>query len=485
MGWSQTGRVLLAWPARGRILTRRLDLVLLLRHSAVLGVQMALICQDKEVLDHARSLGISVFDSIRQAQEARWKRPKQKRLFSPDNLQRKPEQLSRSSLAAFRHADRISPQLSGYWRIILFSLGVLAVLAIASVLFPGAEISLQPRTERQVITFVVQASRSAQRVNLAGIVPLRSITRVVEGRASLPATGRVLLPDNPAQGEVVFTNLTDQPVTIPSGTVVATGDDTIRFATQREGRVPAGPGTSTTIPIRAVSPGRASNLPAGSIRAIEGDLGIALAVSNLKPTTGGTDTLTPAPSDADQAELRSQLMVSLSQTALQEMRTALAIEDILASSSTKLVNVLEEDYTPLPGEPGNELTLTLRAEFQVDFIARSDIIELAAGILDANLPKDATPASKEVGIEQITRIPTTEDGETHWRVQASRTIQYEPQGSSVVSLSLGLTPARARQHLKETFSLPEEPHITLSPSWWPMMPILPFRISVTIPDMSS
>ena len=33
MQWSQTGRILLVWPEHGKILTRRLDLILLLRHS--------------------------------------------------------------------------------------------------------------------------------------------------------------------------------------------------------------------------------------------------------------------------------------------------------------------------------------------------------------------------------------------------------------------------------------------------------------------
>ena len=46
MGWGQTRRVLLIWPARGRVLTRQLDLILLLRHSLTLGVQLALVMDD-------------------------------------------------------------------------------------------------------------------------------------------------------------------------------------------------------------------------------------------------------------------------------------------------------------------------------------------------------------------------------------------------------------------------------------------------------
>lgn len=368
--------------------------------------------------------------------------------------------------------------MRGYPRIVLYSLGVLAVLAIASVLFPGAEIRLEPRRERQVITFNILASRSAQRVNLPGVIPLRTITRVVEGRSSLPATGNILIPESSARGEVIFTNLTDRPVDIPAGTIVADRMDDIRFETLREGHVTAGPGTTITIPIQALLPGRAGNLPSGSIQAIEGDLGISLAVNNLKPLTDGADTSTSAPSKDDRAKIYNQLLARLSQTALQEIRTTLAEGDILVSPAAELIQVLEERYTPPPGEPGHEITLNVRAEFMVDYIARSDIADLARGILDASLPENFMPSPEDIQIEQISRLPSSAEGAIHWRVQAGRTILYNPDDDQVIPLVLGATPALAQQRIIEAFSLPESPVIVLSPSWWPIMPILPFRISV-------
>ncbi len=75
MGWSQAGRVVLVWPTRGRLLNHRLDLVLILRHSQSLGVQIALVTKDPEVRFQARSLGIPIYKTVRQAQAARWRRP--------------------------------------------------------------------------------------------------------------------------------------------------------------------------------------------------------------------------------------------------------------------------------------------------------------------------------------------------------------------------------------------------------------------------
>ncbi len=66
MGWGQTGRVVLVWPTRGRLLDRRLDLVLILRHSQALSAQIALVTSDPEVRFQARSLDIPVYQSVRK-----------------------------------------------------------------------------------------------------------------------------------------------------------------------------------------------------------------------------------------------------------------------------------------------------------------------------------------------------------------------------------------------------------------------------------
>ena len=79
MEWSQTGRVVLVWPARAQLMDRRLDLVLLQRHSGFLGVQIALVTSDPEVRFNAGQLEIPVFRSVRKAQTGRWARKRRKR----------------------------------------------------------------------------------------------------------------------------------------------------------------------------------------------------------------------------------------------------------------------------------------------------------------------------------------------------------------------------------------------------------------------
>ncbi|NJL95411.1 MAG: hypothetical protein HC915_17655, partial [Anaerolineae bacterium] len=60
-------RVLLMFPAQGRILRRRIDLLLVVREAQRRGLKIALLTQDPEVLEQAAEIGLSAFLTVRQA----------------------------------------------------------------------------------------------------------------------------------------------------------------------------------------------------------------------------------------------------------------------------------------------------------------------------------------------------------------------------------------------------------------------------------
>ncbi|HQL39913.1 MAG TPA: hypothetical protein PKV95_10590 [Anaerolineaceae bacterium] len=76
LGWSKAPRVVLVFPTRGRILQRKLDLILLIRYARLQAMQIALVTMDPVVRDHATEVGLPFFTSIRQAQRKAWRRPK-------------------------------------------------------------------------------------------------------------------------------------------------------------------------------------------------------------------------------------------------------------------------------------------------------------------------------------------------------------------------------------------------------------------------
>ena len=148
MGWSQTGRVALVWPPRGHLMDRRLDLVLLQRHSRSLGVQIALVTSDPEVRFQADQSGIPVFRSVRKAQTERWTRMRRNKPQTQPSVSGE-ERLSRiqSILSNPMHRSRETRTFSQPVRIGIFGLAVLAVLSIAVRINPQRRYLHHPRLE--------------------------------------------------------------------------------------------------------------------------------------------------------------------------------------------------------------------------------------------------------------------------------------------------------------------------------------------------
>jgi hypothetical protein len=479
MGWSQTGRVALVWPARGESINRRIDLVLLQRHSQYLGVQIAFVTSDPEVRFQAGILGIPVFRSVRKAQTERWKRKYRKsgRLKSRTAWDLRLSRIQTILAEPVPH-NREVHRLSQPIRIGIFSLAVIAVLSIAAFLIPNAQIYITPKTRHQEITLNVQANDQVEDINLTGILPARWISVTVEGRGNTQTTGNENIPLSYASGEVVFRNLTDQVVVIPAGTVVGTVNLSHRYATQREILIPAGSGQENSASIKAISPGSSSNLAAGRILAIEGDLGVLVTVTNLTPVSGGSMALSPAPNIEDRKRLQDELIYSLSQNALQEIKDTLAPGDILLSENPTLVRILSASFDPNDLQPASQLDLTLRTEFTIPYVSAEDIDTLGNSILDANLPAGYAALPETMNIEQLSD-PIFDNGLTNsWRIKFSRDLLSEPSAQQAINLVLGRKPEHASRLLMENLSITGTPRIKTSPSWWPVIPFVPIRIQV-------
>ena len=66
-----------------------------------------------------------------------------------------------------------------------------------------------------------------------------------------------------------------------------------------------------------------------------------------------------------------------------------------------------------------------------------------------------------------------------WTLYASRTLQAEISPAQAIALALGQPASQASQRLAEALPLAAPPELRLFPSWWPRLPFLPFRITVT------
>jgi hypothetical protein len=75
-------RVLIVWPEQGTALTRKLDLVLIQRDAMRRAIRLALVTHDPVVVEHARELNISTFETIGASERGRWKRGRSKVFIS-------------------------------------------------------------------------------------------------------------------------------------------------------------------------------------------------------------------------------------------------------------------------------------------------------------------------------------------------------------------------------------------------------------------
>jgi len=482
MGWAKDSRILLVWPEKGALLNRRLDLILLQRHSLMLGSQLALVTRDPDVHYFAPRLGIPVFRSLSKAQGQHWRVPRRFRRFQemadrPDL--HGPETTPHGVIPQRPPAENYNlPPLA---RLALFFVGVLAVLALAAGLAPSARLVLTPRTLVQDVLIDAWTGSDITNVNISGAVPSQLISLAVEGRDSLPSSGSVRLPSQPATGLVTFTNLTDQPVSIPSGSGVrgtAPAIAHLRFVTTRAGEVPAGAGQTLQLPVQCVTPGLQGNLPAGSLVAIEGLLGTQLSVSNLEPTSGGSQRQLPVPTQADRSKLAERLRLALEKTALQEIQGQLAAGDLLVPGSLKLTKTLDLSYQPDENRPADQLALSQRLEYQARYVDAASLHDLAQTVFDANLPAGYSVLPDTLQLEILTQPAADQAGVVRWRIHATRQVQAHIPEAEAVQLSLGLDPVQAISRLQHSLPLEQPPRIELQPSWWPRLPFLPFRISV-------
>jgi hypothetical protein len=484
MGWGKTGRILLVWPDRGRVLTRQLDLVLVQRHSNALGVQLGIVTKDDEVRIKAQELAIPAFRNLRQAQNRQWRTPRRSRRSRYERaslLQAAGEQIERRDYRAER-PPRQFRSLSPVLRLILFTVGVVAMLSIAAVLLPSAELLLTPKIQTQTLTLDIQADPQAAILNLAGTIPARHIAVIVEGRDQYPASGSINIPDQVSSGLVTFTNLTDQSVQIPTGTVIRFPDlETARFSTTRAGEVPAGPGQTLGLPVKSIHPGSQGNLPANRLVSIEGPLGVQLTATNPDPTTGGQDRKAPAPSQTDRWRLSVRLIEALQETALNEARNQAQPDDILFIDSLTMLQILEETYQPADYQPADFVSLNLRLEFDVLAASASDIQQLGQSVLDASMPASFAPIENTLKITNLTEPILGQDLIARWKLSFERQLQAELPPAQAVNLSLGLSPLEAENRLAQALPLETRPDINLKPDWWPRLPVLPFRIAVSTP----
>ncbi|MCJ7715976.1 MAG: baseplate J/gp47 family protein, partial [Anaerolineales bacterium] len=370
--------------------------------------------------------------------------------------------------------------LPAWGRITLFTLGVFAVMSIGALLLPSANITLNEEETRQEIVIPVIADPTANGINISGIIPSREVVVLLDQDGSLTASGRIPIPDEYAQGEVVFTNLTDEPIDIPKKTILSTGgENPVLFITLLPGKTTVEGGEQSIISIQALVAGSSGNVLAGQITRINQAFGADLSVENLEPTAGGSDSYIPAPNQNDRERLSSSLTEEMLDQALKKIRGQLGSEDLLLNPDQIQIEIIQDEFSPSAGSSGDTLTLIKTAQFSADFISGEDLQTFAINSINARyLANDNKPIKDSL---IITHRSTPEPGSNHtftWDLGFIWNEIREIPEYEVIQLVLGEKPLDAESILQESLDLKNAPKIELFPNWWFRLPALPFRINV-------
>ena len=283
------------------------------------------------------------------------------------------------------------------------------------------------------------------------------------------------MPTAFARGTVTLTNLTDEALSVPIGTVlIATGELPVRLVTGATVEVPAGLGETVDVGVRALQGGTVGNLAAETPLAFEGPVGLSLSAANAAPFTGGADNRQRAPTETDRAELYSRMSGALGQAALKQAK---ASADIIFPDTLAVSKTLQEGYSPTSGQPGSTVTLDLDQEFQLYYASTEDLVALGRAALDGSLPPEYQAASDEVLVTLVSKPVTDSEGVTRWDIQVSRKIRAAITPGDIIARVRGRSMERARLALASLLVTPA-PEIRVQPAWLPLLPLLPFRISV-------
>jgi hypothetical protein len=467
--WVKTGRVLLVMPEKQAPVLTRHDLVRLRRRAAGLHFQIRFVTNDADLRTIARATGLAVFSTSEEARQGDWG------VDRPRLLSRRTHDIPASRKLTSRPASR---ELPGWLRWLVFGLAVLALLAMTAVILPGALVELNLPRGEQSMDLIVPASAHNSLPDLIAGIPLYRTSGEVSASIQQKTSGSIIVGDQPARGKVIFTNLTDQTQRIPAGAVVRSLQPPFRYAVDQAGTLPAGPGTTVSLFVEEMDgSGPATNLPAGTIVALDPPLGLSVSVAIPQTLSGGTQKSTPALAQADLQAAEMSIGDALAQAFMKDKKNFLPDDAMLIRDSIVTDGYRGTSTPPASDRPLISFEIEKVAQMAGYYYMERDLLEWAALAMDASLASGRIAATGRLQIEVIS-IEYLDENEAYITIAAFRqTIPtFDPE--AIAGHLRGLKPAEAISLISGSLVPGCQPVIRLNPSWWPWLPFIPERIHI-------
>jgi len=486
-------RVLLIWPEVGTALTRKLDLVLVQREARRRAIQLALVTHDTQVIQHAQELGISTFETIGDSERKRWRRGRTRvftlRHHKPED-EPEPEALMDVASRVRANQDKPSNLRLLIERSVLLVLVVGAILGIAYAVMPSASITLTLAKQALSVQATITADINQTEADVENrLIPASRLRATVQTSGTIPTTGRQSLGDLVAIGVVVFSNKTDQPVEIPANTSLSTSAGTpILFKTIAPAILPAGVGQQVEVGIEALpgSSGSIGNVAAGMINTIVGPLDAFASVINLTPTAGGETRSFPSVTEADRERLLAIVRAQLQALAYDEMRASLNPSQLLIIETIRIVEERSDwtSYSHNIDDLSESLTLDMRAVVEALMIDDRFARQIVFAQLSAQKPPNLALRADTFAYERGPVSAVDPQGQVTFSASGEALAVGEVNAGRLRDSLAGRPLSDAGLLIVQNANLAADvaPQIVINPSWMTHMPLLPFRIQVSVQE---
>jgi hypothetical protein len=478
MNWSKANRILIVWPDKGTISLNEKDLLLLLRKAESLGSQLAIVSDEKKIIELSKFTGIQVFSSIPEANKKSWRRSKKiRRKISAENREQRFTRFKNLSLINKRRL----PESNRFIRIFFFLIGCLSVLALTAFFIPSAIVEVKTISKTVEIELDLWTNPDIKSSIVSGAIPLEIVYKVKTDIYQGNSTGTIRIPSNFAMGNLKFRNLTDRRMTIPEGTIVRTSSEpSIRFKTLNSLTLSGEFNSEAQVQAISMEGGVIGNVPPLAINSIEGLIGGNIVVENPEEFRGGSETKTLSPSDLDFEIAKSALIEIMEKELFNEIQMEHPEGYLFPKESLKLSKIIYEKKIPEVNVPGESFQYQLSCEFSVWMIKQEDLNIILNNVMDANLPVGYTRIPDSLLTKNITQPVFDNNGDLKWKINAIELIKPIVETDQITNQITGKRIDAAISILDQSEYLDKQSEITVSPNFLKRLPFIPFRIKVII-----
>jgi hypothetical protein len=468
----QAKHVLLVVPAGCKALSRPLDLLLLRRQAAALGLDVALVSGSAALREMAVKEGLAVLSKLSMG------RPTARRRV----------QWQAKDLPGLEGImARLKRQRPKWW---YWPLGFIVLMAVLGVLawstymiWPSATVSVVPAREAIGVSIWVEADPSARAVDWERQrMPSRVVQIEVVDRGEVETTGITNVAAEPAVGIVTFVNATQREITIPVNTIVSTSAGTpVRFRTTMAASVE--PRGRVRVPVQATEGGPGGNVRANLINRVEGAFAASLRVTNEAATGGGTTEQVRRVTHGDKQRVNDLLITKLIQKGHAELSQQL--EDEFLPIDTMWINdySIRTNYDQHVDDVADTLALEMRAIVGGLVVSDSTAQEITRRALSRQVRKGFHLLPDTIQVSRGGLVETDDQtGIVRFLMDGVALMEADIDTGLLQKAIRGRPIDEALAYMRQTLPTEVEPTLSVRPEWMTRVPWLTVRISVVEGD---